>query len=120
MNFTIKKEEVITYPPEELWKFEIQRYEWIDNLHFIRDPKEFLGDKAQLYIEIVKKRFEEEHWHGDGEIGLLWLPPFLVKDSLPVPAHITKGFIIWHVKQSEDGTSYLLFPPGFLDIIYPG
>ncbi len=44
MGYTIKKEEIIKYPPEHLKKFEIWNFEYIDNLNFTIDPKECLDN----------------------------------------------------------------------------
>ncbi len=106
MSYTIDKKTVITYPPAALRDFRVFGYEWIDNLHFIRPPREFLADPNE-YIEIARSRFLEEGWHGDGEIGLLWLPPFVFPLKLKIPP---EGLVLWHVKQEEDGESWLLSP----------
>lgn len=117
MAFTIKKEEIINYPPEKLNDFEVMMYEWVDNLHFTLNPKDCI-ENANAYISIVKQRFLEAGWEGDGEIELMWIPPFIL-DWMPkiMLEHQkkwrTEGIVIWHVKQIEDGLSWLLYPNGF-------
>lgn len=104
MSFTIDKTKVITYPPSALRGFHVYGYEWIDNLNFVRPLREFIADPDE-YVQIAKARFLAAGWHGDGRIGLLWLPPFVFpKEVSP------EGIVVWHVKQVEDGTSWLLSP----------
>ena|SRR5260370_28868748 len=106
MSFTIDKTKVITYPPGALREFHVYGYEWIDNLHFVRPLREFLEDPTE-YIDVAKARFLEAGWDGDGRIGLLWLPPFVFpKGQQAAP----EGVVVWHVKQVEDGISWLLSP----------
>jgi hypothetical protein len=106
MSFTIEKAEVINYPPSALRKFYAYGYEWIDSLHFVRSPEEFLASAGE-YVEVARARFLEAGWNGDGRIGLLWLPPF----AFPLKDRISPvGVVLWHVKQEEDGVSWLLSP----------
>lgn len=99
--------EIIKYPPSELDSFELIAYEWIDNLNFTLNPKDYL-DKAEDYIQKAKERFLNAGWYGDGEIGLMWIPPFMFQGTKT--AEFTNGVIIWHVKQQEDGISWILSP----------
>ncbi len=105
--FTIPASAVVTYSPSDLRSFFAYGFEWIDNFHFLREPSAFLGDKAADYKEVAAARFKEMNWAGDGEIILLWLPPFVFPLELKVPP---EGIVVWHVKQEEDGVSYLLSP----------
>ncbi len=110
MAYTIPKHGVIDYAPSALGDFHVYGYEWIDNLHFIRSPEEFLplpGEQMERYLAAAAERFKKAGWHGDGEIGLLWLPPFVFPLALRIPA---TGVLLWHVKQEEDGVSWLLSP----------
>jgi hypothetical protein len=100
-------EKLINYAPEKIGEFHSYHYEWIDNLHFLLNPKAVLGDRAKSYIEAAKVVFREMDWEGDGDIQLLWLPPFVFPTSSEVSP---EGVIIWHVKQMEDGISFLLSP----------
>ena len=107
MNSQRDKTKIIDYSPEELETFEVYSYEWIDNLNFTLSPQDCLTNPQQ-YIEIAKKRFLDAGWDGDGEIELMWIPPFMFKGERD--AEFTLGVTIWHVKQLEDGISWILSP----------
>jgi hypothetical protein len=107
MNPQRDRKNIIKYPPEMLKSFEVCDYEWIDNLNFTIDPKECL-DNFEEYVKIAKERFLEAGWDGDGEIELMWIPPFMFKGVRT--EKFTVGVTIWHVKQKEDGFSWLLSP----------
>ena len=107
MAYSIKKSEIIDYPPEQLKNFEIMAYEWIDNLNFTINPKDCI-ENADEYISVAKQRFLEDGWDGDGNIELMWVPPFMLKQEKQWS--FTKGITVWHVKQLEDGISWLLYP----------
>jgi hypothetical protein len=101
--------ELLTYPASEFASFEVYSYEWIDNLHFLLPPSQVIVDenrRAGLEDE-VRRRFLEEGWEGSGNLSLLWLPPFVFPFEAKVP---TEGVLVWHVKQHEDGISWLLSP----------
>lgn len=108
MGYTIPPEKVIDYPPDRLREFHRYGYEYIDNRNFALKPEALLGSgRASNYVEEAKRHFSEMGWAGDGDVELLWLPPFVFPLSLTVP-HV--GVVVWHVKQEEDGISYLLSP----------
>jgi hypothetical protein len=106
MTYFIEKGAVIDYPPEALNQFHIYGFEWIDNLHFLRSPDEFVGPAAK-YREVAHRRFLQAGWEGDGEITLIWLPPFVFPLSLNISP---VGIVVWHVKQKSDGVSFILSP----------
>lgn len=93
----------IDYAPEALKSFHVSPYEWIDNLDFTLNPADYL-ENAELYISAAKEKFLEAEWDGDGEIRLMWIPPFMLKELS------TYGLIVWHVKQLENGISWILSP----------
>lgn len=107
MNSQRDKSKIITYPPEALRTFSVAAYEWIDNLNFTISPQECLKN-AEEYINIAKELFLDAGWDGDGKIELMWIPPFMLRDMLT--EELTVGVTIWHVKQEEDGISWLLSP----------
>jgi hypothetical protein len=107
MDFQRDRRKIITYPPEKLKTFKVDLFEWIDNLNFTIKPEECLPNAVE-YVEIAKEMFLKAGWHGDGEIELMWIPPFMLLD-LKMPEW-TNGVTIWHVKQQEDGISWLLLP----------
>ncbi|MCH5689865.1 hypothetical protein LWM68_39940 [Niabella sp. W65] len=88
-------------------EFDIMAYEWIDNLNFTLNPNDCINN-ADEYISIVKQIFIEDGWDGDGDIQLMWVPPFMLKQGKQWA--FTKGIAVWHVKQLEDGTSWILYP----------
>lgn len=106
MAFSIDREKVIDYPPVAIRSFYDYAVEWIDNLHFLQLPEAFLDNPAP-YVEIARERFLEAGWWSGGEINLLWLPPFIFSRESKVS---TEGIVVWHVKQEDDGISWLLSP----------
>lgn len=107
MSYTVPAGKVIDYQPESIRSFLVYGFEWIDNLLFLQDPEAFVGARAAEYLGIAKERFIEFGWEGDGVIQLLWLPSFVFPLALEVPP---VGVVVWHVKQEENGISYLLSP----------
>lgn len=84
----------------------ILTYEHIDNLDARFDPISIFGEREKTHkaIEQVKELFKMRGWEGDGDVKLIWLPPFLDE------AHDDSyGEYIWHVKQNNNGTSFLGF-----------
>jgi hypothetical protein len=87
-------------------------YTFLDDLSFIRPARQALRDrfprpteeKIDEEIETVSKLFKNAGWEGDGNIGIIWLPPFL---NLTEDGSDTCGFYLWHVKQQNNGISYL-------------
>lgn len=60
--------------------------------------------KVDKAITAVKNIFLKFGWEGDGKIRVIWIPPFLDQSSDP-----NYGSFIWHVKQYNNGTSFLGF-----------
>jgi hypothetical protein len=107
MAFSILKKEIINYPPENLRGFKVNMYEWIDNLNFTINPIDCL-DNPEDYLVIAKEMFLKSGWNGDGEIQLMWIPPFLLERNSSNEPDFTNGLVFWHVKQQEDGISWIL------------
>jgi len=107
MAFSRSINDIINYSPSRLNQFELIMYEWIDNLNFTLDPMFHLKN-AENYIKIAKTRFLKAGWEGDGKIELMWIPPFMFKGTRT--EEFTNGIIVWHVKQQEDGFSWILSP----------
>lgn len=84
-------------------KYHIYSYEWIDRLSHFEDAEEELKywPLREQFLSHFRKRFSEAGWQGDGKMQLLWLPPFVGSDAP------TKGFYILHVKQLDDGISWI-------------
>ncbi len=80
----------------------VYRYEHLDDLSFIRkrdDIDPMIKLPAEDEIAVL---FRRHGWEGDGEIGLLWLPPFV-----GVGTQDTWGVYVWVVKQANNGTAFL-------------
>ena len=109
MAYTIEKNRVLPYPPEALRDFHIYSVEWIDNFHFHRWPVSFLSqpDLLPQYHRYACELWKAAGWDGDGDNVLFWLPGFVFPREMKV-GH--EGVAIWHVKQLNDGVSWLLSP----------
>jgi hypothetical protein len=108
MSYTIAPQQVIDYPPEKLQEFPAYGLQYIDNRLFALSPEKLLGTQlAMPYIRAAAARFDAMGWEGDGEIELLWLPSFVFPRSADIGP---VGVVIWHVKQDEDGFSFILSP----------
>jgi len=86
--------------------FHVYTYTFLDDLSFIKSPFEYFQYEDRYRVEdairLVGDRFKEFGWEGDGEIGIIWLPPFV-----NVGIEDTYGTYIWHVKQLNNGISFL-------------
>ena len=56
MAYSIKKEDLIKYEPNELNNFYLFGYEWIDNLNFTLNPKQVLPN-PENYVNVAKEIF---------------------------------------------------------------
>lgn len=106
MVFSIEAGKVIDYPPDAIRSFHSYAVEWLDNLNFVLPPSTFLADPG-LHVAVAHECFLSAGWWSGGEINLLWLPPFVFPRSMNVG---TEGIVLWHVKQEDDGISWLLSP----------
>jgi hypothetical protein len=86
----------------------VYQYQFLDDLSFIQKPSEVsvFADMATAdldrLVSSVREQFSTAGWEGDGEIGVIWLPPFVdagIED--------TWGTYVWHVKQSNNGFSWI-------------
>lgn len=83
-------------------KYYIYQYTFLDDLSSIRTPKSL---SLSGNVDEVKIMFKQHGWEGDGEIGLIWLPPFLGLEEGDAD-----GVFVWHVKQRNNGFSWLASP----------
>ncbi|WP_188316157.1 hypothetical protein [Chitinophaga agrisoli] len=109
MAFSIPIDKIITYPPEALKSFKLIMYEWVDNLDFALDPAAYLPQAAE-YVAVAHELFYEAGWDRDGEIRLMWIPPFALEGVEMEVKIESVGIIVWHVKQKSDGLSWILSP----------
>jgi hypothetical protein len=93
--------------PEDVRRLSVYQYHFLDDLSFVRKPEEVFDESKQTdldaYIDKVRQHFKDAGWEGDGQIGIIWLPPFVDAGGV----EDTWGTYIWHVKQSNNGTSWL-------------
>lgn len=101
---------------EDIKKYYVYDYYFIDyNGGFLKPEDVFLDfehdfdlnlEELPEIIEEVKKLFLKKGWEGDGNIGLIWIPPFInigyERDYI--------GNFFWHVKQQNNGTSFIASP----------
>jgi hypothetical protein len=94
----------------------------------IDDPECFLKPEAVLpftseslsLVEKVKEKFRNDGWDGDGELRIVWIPSiFYIPPPNTDPGQVF-GTYIWHVKQYNNGTSFLGFYPDGLNFISKG
>lgn len=93
--------------PKCVHDYHVYRYEHIDVLEYMPLAEAVLQKvpNKDLIIQNIKEKFSNSGWEGDGEIRILWIPPFVgagVED--------TWGVAVWFVKQSNNGTSFLASP----------
>ncbi|RRJ95183.1 hypothetical protein Ga0100231_013570 [Opitutaceae bacterium TAV4] len=101
--------------------YTIQEYHHVDDFRCLRPLSEFVSDIsgvldspdaeiAELAIAELRKRisaaFRKAGWEGDGDINVVFVPPFLCDTGY------TSCTAIFHVKQSNNGTSYIALPNG--------
>lgn len=81
----------------------VYEYHFLDDLTFIKPIENHLdSENSKKYIDALKELFSSYGWEGDGEIGVIWFPPFI-----GVGGENTYGHYVFHVKQSNNGTSFL-------------
>ena len=106
------------YPASSILGFHCYIYEWIDELKFLKRPAD-LTDSWLEYETTARAVFKKNHWEGDGDVAVMWIPPFAIAaiaKSGPdefmrlFPNDWSKGLMLWHVKQIEDGLSFVLSP----------
>lgn len=86
--------------------YHIYTYTFLDDLSCIKNPHDYFKYEEKYKIDdairLIGERFKEHGWEGDGSIGIIWLPPFV-----DVGIEGTCGTYIWHVKQNNNGISFL-------------
>lgn len=93
------------WPAEREAPLHYYRFEYLDRLEFMRSARDHLPTEgADMILAQVAAGFRAKGWEGDGSIEIFWLPPFIVK------LNDTAGFIVFHVKQQNNGTSFLASP----------
>lgn len=85
------------------------RYQHVDDHRCFRPLEESLPDQGKRSVQKLKKEleemFEKAGWEGDGIIKCVFLPPCFFSKSGDNYCEI-----IYHVKQSNNGTSFFIVP----------
>ena len=91
--------------PVDLEIWHCYGFEYVDELSFMPKASEALKDwnSAEQVIQAVSKKFDWMGWEGDGDIQLMWLPPFV-----KIGPYNDFGSYLFFVKQSNDGVAYLI------------
>ena len=89
--------------PEDVRDFFVYSYHFIDDRLFFLNARETLGEFPDGYaiVRVAEMLLKRHGWEGDGTLELLWLPPFM-----GVGVEDTYGVVCFHVKQSNNGTSW--------------
>ncbi|OWK38736.1 hypothetical protein [Fimbriiglobus ruber] len=93
--------------PAQIRSYQVYQYAHLDDLRFMPDAEEVLAtvENRVEILNAIRDVLLGGGWEGDGVIQMMWLPPFVgagIED--------THGTFIWHVKQSNNGTSWLASP----------
>ena len=106
--YSVEADSLVPYDASRVNSLHLYGYEYIDNLHFLKDPSEIIPDdeRRDALVQAVSRRFKEAGWEGTGRISLLWIPPFV----FPPCDQCWEGVVVWYIKQHEDGLSWLLSP----------
>lgn len=95
--------------PDGVIHWHFYAYEYLDDLAFMPLAREAFSNwpSGEAIIARVEEKFRSLGWEGDGEMQILWLPPFAGAGP-----HDTLGCYVLHVKQENDGISWLASPHG--------
>lgn len=83
-----------------LFVYSTQRF---DVRAFERRPAQVFraSPHLQVLVDEIGTHFRQHGWDGAGDVGLVWLPPFVMPDAG------ANGSALWHVRQSDHQTSWL-------------
>jgi hypothetical protein len=121
-------EEEISKPTESFdsWfnkthqSYVLRDYHFIDDWRCVQPLETFYEDSDcgrpksevdQLRDKLTQVFKSHGHWEGDGDINCIFLPPF------SNPAGYTNCQVVFHVKQYNNGTSFL-YLPAYIDCLY--
>ncbi|TVV45499.1 hypothetical protein [Thalassolituus sp. C2-1] len=93
--------------PSVIDEYSVYEYQHIDCLEFMPAAAAVLQGipNQSEVLKAVRAKFLSSGWEGDGEIQIMWIPPFMgagVED--------TWGLAVWFVKQANNGTAFLASP----------
>lgn len=95
------------HDPTVVQDYEVYQYQHIDCLDLMPSAEAVLQgvpNRTEV-LAAVSKKLKTCGWEGDGQIQIMWIPPFMgagVED--------TWGFVVWFVKQSNNGTAFMASP----------
>ena len=75
--------------------------DWLDMIASAAKAKRFAKMLPCSESE-ARSVFGVAGWEKDGDLGVIWLPPMVFEDGE------NEGELLWHLKQSNNGTSWLL------------
>lgn len=102
---------------ENIKNYFVYEYHFLDDLSAVLRPIEVYSwfgitdtkenkKKIDKTVREVRELFLRNGWEGDGQIGVIWVPPFIDIGF----DEDTWGSYLWHVKQSNNGTSFFASP----------
>ena len=93
--------------PNCISEYHVYSYQHIDVLEYMPSAEAVLQNvpNANEVILAAKNKLSEAGWEGDGELKIMWLPPFV-----GAGADDTWGVAVWFVKQSNNGTAFMASP----------
>ncbi|ADK81924.1 hypothetical protein [Sediminispirochaeta smaragdinae] len=91
-------------------EYNFYTFQFVDELRYFFTPEQVFNknDAFNNFIENLKVKFRDCGWEGDGELNIGWLPPFLDESIDP-----NYGNIYWHIKQDNNGYSFIASPSTF-------
>jgi len=102
---------------ENIKNYFVYQYHFLDDLSAVLKPEQVYSwfgvdnskeneEKVRATVNHVANLFLENGWEGDGDISVIWIPPFIDIGF----DEDTWGSYLWHVKQSNNGTSFIASP----------
>lgn len=102
---------------ENIKNYFVYQYHFLDDLSAVLKPEEVYSwfginnskenkEKIKATVNQVKDLFLANGWEGDGDVSVIWVPPFIDIGF----EEDTWGSYLWHVKQSNNGTSFIASP----------
>jgi len=117
----IHKEGALFRDLPDVGNYRVIRFEHADDYRCFQPISQFCAELSYFetpsdqFVELLTTElrhrlstlFGKAGWEGDGDIECVFVPPFFVPDGY------SNCETIFHVKQSNNGTSFVAMPPGF-------
>ena len=93
--------------PDGVKHWHLYSYEYLDDLSFMPLASEVFKNwsDGEKLVKAVEDRLKNIGWEGDGDMQVMWLPPFAGAGP-----NNNFGCYVLHVKQLEDGISWIASP----------